>query len=174
MFRQHSLVEMLSARMLETADALDHDLPVTPERVRRALRIHRGFLIEFHIPSDAWVAGELRAVRSSRVERVVRECASEPKRAAEFQASAGALIESSLSPGSLAAHTLATIFRTEAGRIERHHAEEGEVVEPGLGGWVPPSRRRGLLSQIRRLYRTHVKDELALVAWASQIHPSSD
>ena len=79
-----------------------------------------------------------------------------------------------MSPGSLGSRTLGTLFRKEADRAEQHHADEAEFVEPGLAEWIPPARRRALFTQIRKLYRAHSQDEAALVAWASQNHPSAD
>lgn len=174
LYRQHSLVEILVGRMRETADALEAGRPVNPDRMRRALRVHRGFLMEFHIPCDLLVAHELAGSRSTRVVRVTRECASEAKRATEFQLASAGLLETSMTPGSLGSRTLGSLFRKEADRAERHHGDEAEIVEPSLAERIPVARRRALLGQVRKLYRAHVQDEAALVAWASQNHPSAD
>jgi hypothetical protein len=172
--RQHSLVEMLAGRLRESADALDEGRPLDPDRIRRAIRVHRGFLIEFHIPCDLAVAAELATIRAPRLSRLLRECAAEPKRAADFQRAALALVGGPRARDSIGSHAMGFLVRAEADRIEAHHSDDAAVIGPGIATWIPFARRRALFTQIRRRYREHVKDEAALVAWASQNHPSAD
>jgi hypothetical protein len=173
LFRQHTLLQLLTARMNETADSLDHALPYPMERMQRALSVHKDYLIDSHHALERLVAEALVSSTAPEVRSLLAECASSHPLADQFQKDVRAVVdkEPSLSPATRARAAL--LFRAEAKRIETHHGREDEVYA-GLNQYLPEDVRTRILTGARAFDPDRIAAEVELVAWASSLHPSSD
>jgi hemerythrin-like domain-containing protein len=172
LFREHTLLGMMTVRMRETASALDRGVAVDPERLGRLLEVHRRYLIQVHQANEARLDTALARRREPEVRRVLEECAREHPRAEEFQLDLSArLARGSRTPE--ARRGIAAAIRSEADRLEAHHDREEELYRT-VDEFLTPHRAVALLAELRRFDAEHVNAEIALLGWASEIHPSAD
>jgi len=174
LYRQQTLLSVMTARMRETAARLEAGNPVDPARVRRALDVHRRFLLDVHDADEERIAQAIVAAQPTTARKVVAECRAEHPRAEAFLRGAMALLPGDLSPCSDGRRRLASLFADEADRIDRHQAWEDEKLHTHLNEWLSPTVRKRLLDEIRRFNAVRVDAEIALVSWASQLNPSAD
>lgn len=174
LFRQQTLLQVMAARMRETAAGLDGGFSVGPERLARAADVHARFLLEVHRTDDARILAALAEVPRAPTRSLARQVAEDLQRAEEFQQVLARAIAKGAAPTGGEARRLANLFRDEADRIDRHQAREVEGLDDRLDAWLSPDRRRQLLAEMRAFDSARVDAEVALVSWAAQIHPSSD
>ncbi|MCI4323014.1 MAG: hypothetical protein L3K03_03180 [Thermoplasmata archaeon] len=172
LLRQHTLLQLLTARMNETAEALDQAIPIPLQHVQRGLAVHRDYLIDSHHRLEALVADALASSTGAEVRTLLAECATSHPLAEKFQKEVRALVdlEPSLSPSTRT--RAAALFRAEAKRIETHHGREDEVYA-GLNRYLPEDVRTRILTGARAFDPDRIAAEIELVAWASSVHPSS-
>ena len=168
LYRQRSLLSILAARLRESASSLERARAIDPDRMRRAIDVHRRFLVEVHHANETAIANALSGVRAARP--VVAQCLREHARATGFETDALPL----LSAGPSAVPQLVRLVRGEADRIERQQAWEEEHLHARLGAWLAPAEARRLLAWMRRFDAARIDAEIALISWASQLHPSAD
>ena len=173
LMRQHTLVSVMTARMRETAEGLARGSTPDPRRIERALAVYRAFHLEVHHADEALLARSLARVRAPEVKALLADCAREHPLAEEFERNVRAALRGDLAARGPAALRLAQLFREEADRVEAHHEREDEVYRT-LDRYLSAAVRRRLLAQIRRFDGPRIAAEIALIAWASQIHPSAD
>ncbi len=173
LMRQHTLVSVMTARMRETAEGLARGSTPDPRRIERALAVYRAFHLEVHHADEALLARSLAKVAAPEVRTLLSECAREHPLAEGFEASVRSALKGELAPRGPAALRIARLFREEADRVEQHHEREDEVYRT-LDRYLSAAVRRRLLGQIRRFDGPRIAAEIALIAWASQIHPSAD
>jgi hypothetical protein len=171
--RQHTLLQVMAARMRETAEVLEHSTRPDPRRIERALNLHRRYLIEVHHPNDQLVQSALAKSRRASVRALLARCAVEHLKAEEFQRDVRAIVEKSGPITPVTAKKIAEKFRAEADRVEEDHEAEDEVYAQ-LDELIPLTERQKLFEQIRRFDVSRAGAETALIAWASQIHPAAD
>jgi hemerythrin-like domain-containing protein len=174
LYRQQTLLSVMTARMRETASRLLLGNPVDPERIRRGLDVHRRFLLNVHDADEDRVARALEKERPDAARKLVAECRREHARAETFLGAVQVLLGQDLAPGSEARTRMSTLFAEEADRIDRHQTWEDEKIHPHLDTWLSRPVRSKLLEEIRRFNAARVDAEIALVSWASQLHPSAD
>ncbi len=174
LYRQHTLLSVMAARMRESADALDRGSKLEPTRLQRGLDAHRRFLIEVHHEDERHLASALAGVSDPAVRRALAECAEEHPTEAEFQRNASQLLGEGSLHDRKTARRLSRLFREEAGRIEAHHAREEEAIYRHLEQILPAATLAKLLRAVRAFDNERITAEIALSSWASQLHPSSD
>ena len=172
LYRRQTLLLIMAARLRESAGNLAQKGSPEVARVRRAVDIHRRFLREVQLVDEERVAKALAGISDARAP--LERCAQEHPKAERFERTVEPLLAHPISPGSPGARRLADLFRAEADRIEEHVAWEEEKVHAHLERWLTPPVRDSLLEQIRRFEAPRVDAEIALIAWASRLHPSSD
>lgn len=170
MMRQHTLLMVMTARMRETSDRLEHGAPVVRDRLERGLGVHRRFLIDLHQANEAALAKALAKVADAEVKARLRDCALEHPKAAAFEEKARELVARD---GPEASRALGALFRAEADRLDEHHGREDEMYR-GLDRFLPAAARARLLAAFRKFEAGHIAAEIDLIAWSAQIHPSSD
>jgi hemerythrin-like domain-containing protein len=174
LYREHTLLSVLAARMRETADGIERTRRFDASRMKRGLDVHRRFVLEVHLPNDERVQEYLRRVRDPAVRRTLDECRAQHEKSREFPARAEALAREVAPGGGEAARRLSELYREEADRLEKHHAQESEVLYANLDRRLAPVLRRRLLGQILKVDASRIGGEVALIAWASQLHPAAE
>ncbi len=174
LYRQHTLLSVMAARMRESADALDRGTRLDPLHVQRALDAHRRFLIEVHHEDERRLASALAGASDLSVRHALLECAAEHPKEAEFQRHASRLLQEGSVHDRKTARRLSRLFREEAGRIEAHHTHEEEAIDRHLEQILPAATLAKLLRAVRAFDNERITAEIALSSWASQLHPSSD
>lgn len=172
--REHTLLYVMAARMRETAEWFERGTGFDPARIRRGLEVHRRYLLEVHQPNDERVAKALARSKSAAIRAALAECRAQHPKAQEFQREAEALVREVPAPKSEAARSLARLYREEADRVEKHHAHEEETLYWHLERHLSAAVRHRLLAEVQRVDETRVGAEVALVSWASQLHPAAD
>jgi hemerythrin-like domain-containing protein len=172
--RQHTLLQVMAARLRETAEGLERASAIPPGRLRQALDAHRRFLVELHQANEEEITTRLRKTGRRAAQAAAALCEREHPAALNFQRSAAELAQNEVSPGSDRARALAKLFRSEAERIERHHISEEEPLYAHLREWLPRPVLTRLGSEVRRRDAERVSAESALISWSSNIHPASD
>lgn len=174
LYRQQTLLQVMASRLRETAGGLDGGFPVTPDRLARALDVHERFLLGVHHVDDERVLTALEGRADVPVDTLRRQNREDAERAQEFEETLRRAVRKGSRPTGAEARRLANLLRDEADRIDRHQAREVEGLDDRLEEWLPADRRAELLREIRAFDASRVDAEVALVSWASQIHPSSD
>jgi hypothetical protein len=172
--RQHTLLQMMAERMRESATAWEVTGGSRGPRLRRALDVHRRFLIEVHQTDEEELLAVARELGPPAVRAAAAKCAQEHPRAAQFERSADELLGRLGSGSSSEAGALSALFREEAERIERHHLFDEEPLYAHLSEWLPPSERARITASVRRRDGTRADAEGMLVSWSAQLHGSSD
>lgn len=172
--RQHTLLQMMSERLRESATAMELTGTVPASRLERALDVHRRFLVEVHLANEDEVATRLRQSGASAARKLADRCAREHPHAAQFERAAALLLEAHGEQGSVHVTRLAELFRGEADRIERHHLAEEEPLIRNLDRWLAPQDRADLARGIRRRDAVRADAEDALVSWSAELHPAAD
>ncbi len=174
LFRQQTLLQIMTARMRETASALERGAAVDLSRLRRAIDAHRRYLLEVHEADEEALARTLARTKVEAAEPLLRELRAARPRAHDFERQAEELIAQGPAPGSESAHRLSRLFAEEAERIDRQQAWESESLHAHIDAWLAKPVQSRLLAQIRRFNAARVDAEIALISWASQLHPSAD
>ncbi|MCI4364097.1 MAG: hypothetical protein L3K13_07370 [Thermoplasmata archaeon] len=164
----------MAARLRETAEGLERARSIPTVRLRRALDAHRRFLVEVHQANEEEVLAHLRETKSRAARAAAALCEREHPAALAFQQSAAELAQNDVVPGSDRARALASLFRTEAERIERHHVSEEENLYAHLREWLPGPLFARLGAKVLRRDAASADAESALVSWSAQLHPSAD
>ncbi|MCI4334248.1 MAG: hypothetical protein L3K04_01235 [Thermoplasmata archaeon] len=172
--RQHTLLQMMAERMREAATLWDDSGGARGPRLRRALEVHRKFLIEVHQADEDKVLTALRAVGPPEAAAVAERCSQEHPRALKFAATAAALLGQLGSGRAADVRALPALFREEAERIERHHLFDEESLYAHLDAWLTGAARIRLARDIRGRDAARADAEGALIAWVAQLHPASD
>jgi hemerythrin-like domain-containing protein len=172
--REHTLLAMLAEGMREMARALEHGVPVAPERVREGLEIRRGFLVDLHQQKEEWlaeagVAGDPEGLRQPR-----EECRVEHRRVREVSDQLQAVWEEWRSGAPNASERLARLLAAEADRITAHMQHEEESVHPVAQRALSPAAVDRLLEKMNSVVPQLAPLESRLQAWSSQFHPASD
>ena len=173
LMREHTLLNVMAARMRETADVLQRGVAVERSRVERALDVHRRFLIEVHHEHERRVDAALSRSTEPEVQARVADCRKEHPRAEAFQTAARAALGTLGTLAPAARQNLASLLRAEAERFEEHHAREDDAYRR-IDRWIPAGERTRILAEIRAFDASHVSAEIALISWAAQAHPSAD
>ncbi len=174
LYRQQTLLAIMTARMRETAGALEHRTAFDLARLRRALEVHRRYLLEVHLADEERLARTIARTKVEAANPLLKVLRAAHPKAVEFEQEAEALLERGLAPGSETVHRLARLFTEEADRIDQHQAWETENLHGHIDAWLPKPVQSRLLAQIRRFNAARVDAEIALISWASQLHPSAD
>jgi hypothetical protein len=173
LYREHTLLFVLAARLRETADRLERAPLRSPERLRTGLEVHRRFVLQVHLPNDELVGAALTRSRDAHVRGLLVECAAAHAGSVAFPED----VEVALAePGHLAAPRpdLAALYRAEADRLETHHERESEFLYPRLDAVLSSSTRQQLLQEVLRIDLGRIGAEIALLSWAASLHPTSD
>ena len=174
LYRQRTLLQIMTARMRETAAVLERARSVDPARIRRAVDVHRRFLIEVHHADGERV---LRAIPRGKDEPGLHYLAEMEKaklEALEFERNVDAALSTLAAGGYPETRPLARLFQREAERVERFQAWEAETVHGKLDERLAKGSQDRLLAQIRQFDAARIGAEIGLIAWASQLHPSAD
>ncbi|MCI4368268.1 MAG: hypothetical protein L3K09_01715 [Thermoplasmata archaeon] len=173
LMREHTLLNVMAARMRESADGLERGNPVNRVRLERGLEVHRRYLIEVHHEHERLVDEALAASRDPTARARADDCALEHPKAAAYQGAVRALLAKTRGSAAPDGVALGRLIRQEADRLEEHHGKEDDVYRR-LDRLLAPAERARLLGAIRTFDASHVSAEIALIAWAAQIHPSAD
>lgn len=173
LYRQHTLLYVMAARLRESADVLQRSKRPDPKRIERALDLHRRFLIDVHQVNDRMVQDALRDLGRKELTSFLDRCAKEDLKPEEFQEQVRRLMSDGMAPGAPSTLKMAELIRKEADRIEEDHGGEDEVYRK-LDTLLHPSVRHDLVQHIRQIDVQRIGAEIALIAWASQIHASAD
>lgn len=173
LFRQHSLLTMMAARFRELATWLNRTYRANSAEVRRALSVHRRFLIEVHEADEASVAASLAPPTDPAAVSYREDCRRDRAGAARFQQSVQSALRTEGRLGVEAAWAISALLVAEADRIERYHFGDWAAGH-GLGELLSVDDEHRLSGALRAWGMQRVGAEIALVAWAAQIHPSSD
>jgi len=174
LFRQRTLLQILAGRMRETAANLERVGSFDPARLRRALDAHRRFLREVHLTDGKQLLAAVPARHSEATwdfRLALGDCEAQ---AAEFERKAEALVAREGLDGTGEARRLSKLFEAEADRVERFLNWEGDQLHARIVGWLPRSAQSRLLGRLRRFDAARIDAEIALISWASQLHPSAD
>lgn len=171
LYRQQTLLQILTARMRETAAALERRGSFDPARLRRALDAHKRYLLEVHEVDEQRLARAIARGRAAAVAPLLATLREGPVRALEFERAVEARLED---PSPSGARDLARRFAAEAERIDLHQVWEAERIHAHIDRWLARPTQRRLLAEIRRFNAARVDAEIALISWASQLHPSAD
>lgn len=174
LYRQQTLLAILSARMRESAARLERGAVLDPARVRRGVDAHRRYLREVHDANVERLARTVARSDSDAAAPVLERLAGARPRAEAFERDVEAILGRGVAPGSEGAHRLARLFAQEADRIDQEATWETENLHARLDAWLTPTAQSRLLAEIRRFDAARVDAEIALVSWASQLHPSAD
>jgi hypothetical protein len=173
LLRQHTLLQLMTARMNETAEALDLALPYPMQHLERAMAVHRDYLIEVHHRLESLLRGHLTSVAAPEVRSLLAECASSHPMADLFQKELRVVVEKEPGLGSATRARMAALIRAEAQRIETHHARE-ESVYVNLHQYLPGAAEAEIVKAACGFDPARIAAEIELMAWASSVHPSSD
>ncbi len=174
LFRQRTLLQILSGRMRETAAGLERVGSFDPVRLRRGLEAHRQFLREVHLPDGQRLLDSVatrHVLAAGELRRVLEESGA---RADDFQRGADALVAREGVDGTGEARRLSKLFYAEADRVETFLTWEADGFHPRIMAWLPKLAQTRLLGELRRFDAARIGAEIALISWASQLHPSAD
>ncbi|HYK93243.1 MAG TPA: hypothetical protein VEY07_04275 [Thermoplasmata archaeon] len=174
LYRQRTLLQIMTARLRETAGGVDRGTAVDLARVRRALDVHHRFLLEVHHSDAERVARAIAKSGGSSAGELLRDLEQAKQRAEQFEEAAAALIAKGVPGRSDPAHRLSQLFQAEAERIDQFQLWEADHLHAHLDAWIPRPTQARLLGQLRKFDSARVDAEIALISWASQIHPSAD
>ncbi len=174
LFRQRTLLQILSGRMRETSAGLERVGSFDPARLRRALDAHRRFLREVHLSDGKRLAEAIPPRHSEAAWDFRRALGDSEAKAAEFERKAESLVAREGLDGTGEARRLSKLFAEEADRIEQFQVWEADQLHPSVVAWLPKTASSRLLAQLRRFDAARIDAEIALIAWASQLHPSAD
>jgi hypothetical protein len=172
LYRQHTLLLIMAARMRETAAALERGTSIEPDRLRRLVDVHRAWMREVRDADVERVGRALARVPAART--ALERCKAEHHRTGEFEEVARGLISAGVPAEGTGAKRLAALVREEAQRMELHSAWEQENLHSQLDRWLPKAVQSRLLRELRTFDTQRIGAEIDLISWASQIHPSSD
>jgi hypothetical protein len=173
LYRQHTLLYVMAARMRESAEVLQRSKRTDPKRIERLLDVHRRYLIEIHQVNDRLVQDALAKLGRKDLQPFLDRSTQERLLSEKFQQQVREWLEKGMPTASPQASKMADSIRKEADRIEEDHGREDEVYLT-LDPLLPPSQRQELLQRIRQVDSQRIGAEIALIAWSSQIHASSD
>lgn len=174
LYRQRTLLQIMAARLRETSGGVERGASIDLARIRRALDVHHRFLIEVHHADAERVARAVAKQEVAAAGGVLAELEKGRTRAAEFENSASTLVAQGVAGHSENAHRLAQLVHSEADRIDQFQGWEAERLHAHLDDWLPKPIQSRLLGQIRKFDAARVDAEIALISWASQLHPSAD
>ncbi len=174
LYRQQTLLSIMTARMRETAGVLEHRSTFDLARIHRALEVHRRYLLEVHEADEERLARTIAEAKVKAADPLLRALRAARPRALEFEKEAEELLAGGVPRGSDEAHRLARLFSDEADRIDHHQSWETENLHSHIDAWLSKPVQARLLDQIRRFNAARVDAEIALISWASQLHPSAD
>jgi hypothetical protein len=174
LFRQQTLLQVLTARLREVAAAIERIGRVDAARLRRTLDVHHRYVVEVHEADDERLARALLARKVDAAAPLVATARAGRPAALDFEHAAEAFLDPATAAAPEGPGRLARLLAVEADRIDQHLAWEADRLHAHLEAWLPRPARSRLLAQIRRFDAARVDAEIALVSWASQIHPSAD
>ena len=174
LFRQQTLLQVLTARLREVAAAVERLGRVDAARLRRTLDVHRRYVVEVHEADDERVARTLLARMVDAAAPLFATVRAGRPAAVDFERAAEAFLDPAIASAPGGPVRLARLLSQEADRIDQHLTWEADHLHAHLESWLPRPSRTRLLAQIRRFDAARVDAEIALVSWASQIHPSAD
>jgi hypothetical protein len=173
MYRQHTLLYVMAARLRESAEVLQRSKRTDPKRIERLLDVHRRYLIETHLVNDRIVQEALAKLGRKELEPFLVRCEKEMRKPEEFERQIRQLMKEGKPPAGADALKMAELVRKEADRIEEDHGREDEVYRT-LDTLLAPAARKDLLQRIRQVDAPRIGAEIALISWSSQIHASAD
>ena len=174
LYRQQTLLQILTARMRETASVLEHRGTFDVARLRRGLDVHRRYLLDVHEADEERLVRSLARRRVVEAEAFLQELNAARASAVAFERTVEDHIAASADRPGETARDLARLVSAEAERIDHHQQWEAERLHGRLDEWLPRATQGRLLAQIRKFDAARVDAEIALISWASQLHPSAD
>ncbi|MFZ3355476.1 MAG: hypothetical protein WA549_01800 [Thermoplasmata archaeon] len=173
MYRQHTLLYVMAARLREAAEVLQRSKRTDPKRIERMLDVHHRYLIETHLVNDRMVQDALAKLGRKELDPFLERCVKEQRKPEEFERQIRQLMMEGKSPAGPDALKMADLVRKEADRIEEDHGREDELYRT-LDTLLNPAVRKDLLQRIRQVDTQRIGAEIALISWSSQIHASAD
>ncbi|MFZ0891927.1 MAG: hypothetical protein WAN77_05950, partial [Thermoplasmata archaeon] len=173
MYRQHTLLYVMAARLRESAEVLQRSKRMDLKRIERLLDVHHRYLIETHLVNDRMVQDALAQLGRVELEAFLERCSKEQRKPEEFERQIRQLMKEGKPPAGPDALKMADLVRKEADRIEEDHGREDEVYRT-LDTVLTPAARKDLLQRIRQVDAPRIGAEIALISWGSQIHASAD
>lgn len=174
LFRQRTLLQILAGRMRETGAGLERVGSFEPARLRRALDAHRRFLREVHVADGKLLLETVPPRHAEAAWDLRRVLGDSEVQAAEFERRAEALVAREGLDGTGEARRLSKMFYAEADRVEQFLNWEADHLHARVVGWIPRSAQTRVLGRLRRFDAARIDAEIALISWASQLHPSAD
>jgi hypothetical protein len=173
LYRQHTLLYVMAARLRESADVLQRSKRPDPKRIDRLLDVHRRYLIDIHQVNDQMVQDALAKLGRKELAAFLERSGKERKKSEEFQQQMRLLMKQGMPPGDPSTLRMVDLIRKEADRVEEDHSREDEIYRT-LDALLGAPERKDLLQRIRQVDSERIGAEIALIAWSSQIHASSD
>lgn len=174
LYRQHTLLVIMATCLRRTSESLTDPLGIDLKRIRRALDVHRDYLVQVHYPDEDLVNEALESKTDPRVFDALVECKAEHPRAQAFQQRVASLLRPTEISTTRTAEEVAQAFRSEADRIEMHLSREEEMIGSHLAEWVPLAQQNRLLTKIRKFDAPRIAAEVGILVWASELGPSAD
>lgn len=174
LLREHSLLEMLAARMHEVAAAMAAGEPVARDTVGRGLDLHRDLLIATHQKKDDWLVAALRPKATGEERNALAVCEIQHPLAEAFQNRCRPLLEKWNPVRGKVPASLAAAWEAEAERIQTHDHFEEEEIYHGPVGRLTLEQARELLRRFGTLRASSIATEARLSQWSSEEHPASD
>jgi hypothetical protein len=160
--------------MRETATALENGATPDESRLRRALDVHHRFLVEVHRTDEERVT-RFPPHSTPTVALATRtRCDLDHEGALQFETHLEGALKTGAGSKGDRARALGVLFREEADRIDRHVAWEEDAFTKLIDESMSRTDQARLLRDMRRFDAARVDAEIALVSWASNLHPSSD
>jgi hypothetical protein len=173
LYRQHTLLSIMAARMRESADGVVRRKRIDPTRLRRALDVHQGYLLDVHQENERRVLEALEGSTDPKVIKSIEECRVEHEKSRRFQVEARRFLSEGAEEDASVSR-LAKLLRSEASHIEDHHAHEEQQLYRNLDRLLAANVLDSLLREIRQFDNRRINAEIALSSWASELSPSSD
>lgn len=174
LYRQRTLLQIMTARLRETSGGVERGTSLDLGRIRRALDVHHRFLVEVHHADAERLARMMARQEAAGAGELLTELEKAKGRALEFEAIAQGLLDQGVTGRSENAHRLSQLFHAEAERVDQFQAWEADRLHARIDEGLPKAQQTRLLSQLRKFDSARVDAEIALISWASQIHPSAD
>jgi hypothetical protein len=173
LYRQHTLLYVMAARLREAAEVLQRSKRPDPKRLERLLDVHHRYLVETHLVNDRMVQEVLMKLGRKELDPFLERCAKEQVKAEDFERQMRLLMTGGKPAEGPEAVRMADLVRKEADRIEDDHGREDDVYRT-LDTLLNSATRKDLLTRIRQVDSQQIAAEIALIAWSSQIHASAD
>lgn len=172
--REHTLLQQLSARMREVADALHRHEPEAADEASHGLAIHREIVIELHHAKEALLADAVREVPNHGRDAPLAACGQAHPKAGEFEKEAERALGDLRRGVAASADRLAALFRAEADRLLAHHGDEEGKLYKDLEKLLPQRAQQRLAELFHAFSAKSSAAEARLAAWSSKQHPASD